>query len=307
MFLSIIKFVVVKLHDFVHNEKIAKPAFEVLGLALAVLLGILIHRHFAQPTVTIVQTTPDTKTITVQAPTLTPTTIEKFINDPKDKATIAALLKQNGDLKLSVVQLTNTVATLQSHGGTGTDTGGIITPVLPLPDVAAVPSYQFKDWRLFATYSANSFTYDLNQKFSVFTTTGTDKNGKRTEFVQLFEQGPNGERIAVPATTTAIIADPTAPHWFVHLNVQGGISVVPGNVGGIIGMQWVHKGTTTAPGDQTWSILTPVVVFSTPTPDVGILPVSVNVGHLHHQPFTNVWLSPYVGVSRFGLAVSATF
>jgi hypothetical protein len=46
----------------------------------------------------------------------------------------------------------------------------------------------------------------------------------------------------------------------------------------------------------------------------GLLPFSFNLGRIPHQPLTNLWVSPYLGVdvfgrslSRVGVVFSATF
>lgn len=310
MVLAILRRIVTWIHTAVHNDKYAPVAIELVSLALAVWIGIAIHRHYT-PHYTDVQTRTDTKTVYVDKPVVSEKIVTKVITDPKDRETIQKLLAQNAALQGQIIQLTNTNASLQQHGGT--ETGGTVTTV-PTTTPGVEAAHEYKDWQLDAKYQGTAFSYDLNQQFQIVTTTGKDRDGKRSELVNLFQVGPNNERIPVPAQTTAIIADNPSMHWFVRLNVQGGVNVSPGEPGGIVGVQWLKKGSSHAAEDQRWAAVTPVFFVSQNIREFSILPFSFNFGNVKHQPFTNVWISPYVGIdwagrgpSRFGIAISSTF
>lgn len=277
------------------NHRWASYVIDVLGLVLA---GWVALHFWRAPAVTTVQTNEHTVTKYVDVPVLNEKTITKILPDPKDKQTISALLAENNALKLRITSLTNTVATLDSRGS------GII--VAEKPSDSPV-NYHFKDWRLDFTTDLKTANYALSQKFVVLTSTGKDADGKPTTLVSVYEEGPNGERTAVPAQTTAIFANESSAHWFTKLNVQAGLGVTD-TKGGVFGVQWLKRGTSNAPGDIRWAAATPVWFVSNGTGEPGLLPVSFNLGTLPHQPFTNLWLSPYVNLkSKFGVVLSATF
>jgi hypothetical protein len=276
----------------------------IILLTAALVGGLFVYQHFKVPVSTTIQTNPDTTTVHVDTPVVTEKVISRIIADPKDRAQIATLLAANKALALTVTQLTNTTATVKTQGGT--ERGGVVTTTpSSTPGTEATSTY--KDWQLNARYTSKTFSYDLTQTYEIVTSTGTNSTGQRTELVKLYQIGPKDERIPVPAKTTAIFAE-TVPHWiWSALTVQGGIAAVPGALGGVVGVQWLKHGRTTAPSDLTFAVATPVVFVSSGIKELGVLPVSFNLGSLPTQPFTNLWVSPYLSRSQAGVTVTATF
>jgi hypothetical protein len=284
------------------------PSWKCSVSCLPVFLGVMIHRHYV-PVVTTVQTNEHTTTKYVNVPTLDEKTITKIISDPKDKAAINALVAENKALNLRITSLTDTVATLDSRGS------GIIVAEQP---PGAPINYHFEDYRLKFNTDLKTANYALSQKFVVMTTTATGTNGKPVTLVNVYEEGPHGERTPVPAQTTALFAT-GGSHWFTKLNVQAGVGFTKdaasqGLTGGVVGLQWLKRGVTNAPGDVRWAVLTPVLFAAAGVKEPGLLPLSFNLGSLPYQPFSNFWLSPYIGVnpvtrgvSRLGIVFTATF
>ena len=291
MLLTALRWAVTHLFNFVHTSKFAKPLTEILGFVLAACLGIAIYHHFV-PKITVTQLEPTVKVVTVDKPILTNSVITKILSDPKDKAAISALLAENKADKLAVEQLTQALATLQQTGS------GVVVAVPP--DKPGEPiSYHYKDWHLDFLTDTKTANYTLSQNFEVLTSTGRDKNGQAGSLVKVFEIGANGERIPMKVTNTvAIIANPLSPHWMVHANVQGGIaagldSTGTETTGATVGFQWFKHGSTTATQDISYAILTPVILLAPKVVDAGLAPVQFNLGTLPHQPFTNLWVSPF--------------
>lgn len=120
----------------------------------------------------------------------------------------------------------------------------------------------------------------------------------------------------VPASAPA-----PGSRWLVGLNVQGGVVATTGHATGYVaGVQWLKRGTDNTPGHLRYALASPVFFGAPNVKELGLLPVSVNVATLvPHQPFTNLWLSPYVSLDwsslgpqgatlkRVGVALTATF
>jgi hypothetical protein len=308
--LTAARWVITHVHNFIHNDKWAKPAVEIAGLVLAVFLGIAIHRYFV-PVVhtTTTQVTHDIQTVTVDKPILTEKTLTKILSDPKDQALIKQLLAENAALKVNVTQLTQTLGTLNQSGS------GPILVELPPADKPNDPiQYHFKDWHLDFRTDTKTATYELSQRFEALTTTGRNKAGLPVSTVKLYELGANQERIPVTGLQTiGIFADETTPHWLLHLNVQGGIAATRDKTGafapgGVIVLQWLKHGRTKSAEDITFAVLSPTVFMDKNTQDIGLLPFSFNLGRIPKQPFTNLWLSPFISKSqRLGVTLTATF
>jgi hypothetical protein len=293
------------------NHSWARIGVEILSLVLAVWLGFAIHRHYV-PSYTTVQTNEHTTTVSVEKPVLTEKLVTKIISDPKDKAIIAAQLAEINRLKLDATSLSETIAQLKEHGS-----GQIVAEAPAQP--GGPTNYHFKDYRLDFRTDLTTAQYDLSQKFIVLATQGKDAHGQRTTLVSVYEEGPHGERILIPAQTTTVVANESVARWFAHVNVQAGAAFTKSDTGatvngGLIGVQWLKHGTTLAPADTKWAVLTPTYFVSQNVKEFGVLPVSFNLGVVPHQPFTNIWFSPYLGmdiagrgISRLGFAITATF
>ncbi len=319
MLLSALQVTVTHVHTFLHTSKFARAFVELLTLVLAVFIGVMVYRHY-QPVYTVHQLDPNVQVVTVDKPVLTEKIVTKVLADPKDKSAISALLAENKKLKLSVTELTQTLAEVQSHGtgpvvaiapNTPPDTTDATAPKSPDPTVA---NYHFKDWRLDFITDMKTANYNLNQKFEVLTTTGKDSSGQTASITKLYEINETGDRVPVANLKTVdIIADPLSPHWiFNSLNIQGGLAVTRDNIGnfangGIVAVQWLKHGRTKATEDVTYAILSPAFFFGTKVQDIGLLPASFNLGRIPRQPLTNLWISALVSKSRLGIVFSATF
>ena len=282
---------------------------EAFVIVLAVGLGVMVYRHY-HPTLTVTQIVPgEVQTVTVDRPVLTTNTVTKVLTDPKDKAIIKALMAENDKLKVDVTGFTQTVAKLEQT------ISGLMVPVPPPPDKPEIPiAYQFKDWHLTFRTDTKTATYTLSQSFEVLTSSGRNKAGVPVSLVKLFEIGSKGERIPMTdIKTVAVVADATSPHWLIGLNVQGGIGLTRDKAGvnengGLVAVQWLKHGRTKATEDVTYAVLSPAFFFGPKVQDIGILPFSLNLGRIPHQPLTNLWVSPFVSkAQRLGFTITATF
>lgn len=304
----------------------AKPLVRILGsyllvLCLGVGLGVYGHSWWTTPkTVTEIRhdvtyvSVPGKDTITYQDVTKTVV----------DKTEVAKLLAEQTTLKNTVAVLTETIANF-----TPTVTAGPTVFV----DKPGASEAHFKDWRLtFDAVEKQPTVYSLNQKFEALSTIGKDAAGKPAVSVKLFEIGPGETRTVLTDTkTTAVIAVPSVKHWFISPSVQAGFGYTHGLIGtttkvglttvttpaknvagGVVGLQWLKRGSTKAAEDLSFSLLTPAVFISSGILEPALLPVSVNLGRIPHQPFSDLWVSPLVGfnkagTSRVGIVITATF
>lgn len=273
----------------------------IVGLVLTV--GIMWH---SKGTTTPSFSHPDAHTSVVTVSKLTPKVEAQYVADPQALAEIATLTTENNKLKLEVISLTSSVATDKTSGGVGINGGVIIT--LPSTQMVAqtIPAPQeeftFHDYQLSATYSAKpSFTYTLSQDFVVTTTTGRAQNGSLTSLVRL-AQKVNGTLVEVPTTTVELQAAPNPRKLYVGPSLQAGFTtdkVV------LVGLQWLKLGNSKAAEDTSWSFLTPALTLKG---GLTILPVSYNLGGVKHSPFSNLWVSPTVGLDKtVGASISVTF
>lgn len=302
-------------------------------LVLVVVLFVLLTRRPFQ--VEILPSVPGVTNLQVDSREITPSVIEQIVQDPAQQAEMKRLLEENKKLKLQVTQLSATVAKLTSTGG-----GKVVTvprdsvpeplrldpPIDLSDDTPSLPEsglYEFKDWRLHFVTDGSTAKYELNQKFEVLSTTGRNKDGQPMSLVHVYELGPNEERTQLKTDTLNIFADETKPHWmFGHPNLQGGGAVVVDSPkklskGFVVSTQWIRKGRTKAAEDSSIALLSPVVFVSDTTKELGVFPVSVNVGQIPHTPFNDMWVSPYVGVFsgakptrstlNFGIGLTTTF
>ena len=282
---------------FLRSQTGRAIAFALLGLVG----GVYLHARFSAPKV-VERVIENTRVVTVEVPVLSEKIVTKYLTDPKDKAIIIGLLAKNKELGVEVASLSQTIAELKQSGGT--DSGGIVTP--PTPEN---PQYTYKDFQLLAVYRGEDFVYDLYQTFEVLSTTGRAKDGSKVGLTNLYQIGQDGERIPIPAKTTVIFADEAATRWFISGRIQAGfgVSVLPAiDKGGVVAFQWLKRGKSRAAEDVTFAVLSPVLFLGEKL-DIGVLPVSWNLGSLPRQPFTNVWVSPLITRTRAGLVLSATF
>jgi hypothetical protein len=304
--ITILRWISTKIHNFLHNNRWAPHLVELAGLVLAVFIGVMVYRHY-QPKFVTTQIVPGAvTTVTVDRPVLTDKLVYKVLADPKDRAVIAALMAENARLKLDVTALSQSTASL-NQTGSGPVTTVPATPTAPM-------SYNFKDWHLNFTTDNKTAKYDLTQKFEVLTTTSKNKEGVQVAQTAVYELGPNGERIpATDVKTIGIFTDATTPHWIVHLNLQGGFAVTRDALGasasgGVVALQWLKHGRTNATEDITYAVASPALFFGPKVNDIGVLPFSVNLGRIPHQPLTNLWFSPFIAKDkRLGAVFTATF
>lgn len=294
----------------------------VVAIVLVLSFAWLAYRVGTPAVATLRTAAPNTQAVQVERQALKSGDVAPYFGDPKDKAVIAGLTAQLAKLKADTKAVV--VATAS---GTSTGSGSVVVTGPPAEAAVvatsdntvaepAVTGMHFADWRL--TFDANiaerTATYTLVQKFETVVTTGRQKDGSPLALAALYELGPKGERVPVPTVqTTAVFADETAPHWMAKLAVQGGVGVTrasDGSVGkvGVAVAQWLKHGRTTDASGVTYALLSPAVVVGPGVTDIGVLPVSVNLGRIPHQPFSNLWLSPFVAKSqRLGVFVTATF
>jgi hypothetical protein len=273
--------------------------------------GVWLYKHF-QPPKTTTTTVAGTKEVTVAAPVLTTKVVDRIVVDPKQQAVINQLIKENNALKLKVTRVTSTVATNTTTGGTASSnpSPGTITQVVRVPQATQplnpndVGSWSFKDWQLMASYSPTDFSYSLSQSFRIVTTTAKDG----TELLKLVQDTPKGP-VDIATTTTVIQADPTLARFFISPRVQGGFGIDQAGVkGGFIGVQWLKHGSSNANEDIRWGIATPGVFIQTGKVAPVLLPISLNVGTIKYVPFTNLWISPFIDLTkRAGFVLTATF
>lgn len=132
---------------------------------------------------------------------------------------------------------------------------------------------------------------------------------------------------ATPDITTNDSASPsTAPvstrrHLIVGTNIQGGVvGTLDHATGYVVALQWLKVGTSNDPRNLRFAFASPAFYAAPNVHELGLLPISVNVAELvPHQPFTNIWVSPYVSIywqsltpqgatiKRVGVAFTATF
>lgn len=286
-----------------------------LGIVLAFIL--LLRACGSEPAV-VTQTTERTVTVEVPVDRLTTKTIVQYVQDDEQ---VRRLMAENARLKVEVTSLNETLATYTVHG-TGQVTQvptNTLPPVMQPSDAPTV--FQFKDWRLHFTTDGQDARYTLTQKFEVLSTLGKNDKGTPVSLVKLFEIGPDGQRLPITDMQTTTVIASGGPSWHFNPTPQAGVAFTADKsksraTGGVLGVQWLTRGTSEAAEDSTWSLLTPVVFLSgeSDTREIGILPFSYNAGQLKYVPFKDVWLSPYIGFSpstrvfgHAGITITASF
>lgn len=284
---------------------------------LALGIGMWVTRTYF-PATHEVQLTPDTKVVTVEVPVLTDRIVNKIIKDPADQKLIAKLMKENSDLKAKVIGVSVTTATNEVTGGT--KEGGTITvpeaEAIPPATVNGCPSVDdaclkvklFKDYQLTASYNSEFFSYILNQKFKVVSTTGRNQDGGQFTLVDVYQRTPNGD-VKLDAQTQEVVANELVNRLFISPRVNIGVGRLSDtSVGAVAGLQWLKYGRSKAPEDIRFGFATPSIFIKNGGYELGILPISYNVGSIRHMPLiTNVWISPFLSQTKFGFVVGAQF
>lgn len=287
------------------------------GRAMAVIMALLLVFAFAigyvgRPSITdtVVVTTPapGVTTIQVPKPVITESIVNKYIK-VEDRTASNALLAENDKLNIKVRELNATIAELRSKGnGTG------ISECVPATNTTpAEVRVSFKDWRLDFSSVNNAVNYSLTQKFSIISTTGRNRDNVPTHLVRAYEIGPNNERFPLTTVeTTTLAAAPNVPRLYSKFTVQGGVGYANGQRVFVM-TPWLKYGRSTATEDTRWAFLTPAVSLSANSQALGVAPLSFNLGSLPRQPFTNIWVSPFIGttsgtnIEQKGVAISVTF
>lgn len=257
--------------------------------------------------------TPQHTVIQVPYEILTTKTITKIAKEyvpVEDMAAVQRLAAQNAELEVKVTQLNRVIADLKTTGE-GTVYHDPIEPA----------NVTFDDSRLSFVGNGDSGRYTLTQHFVITNTIGKNKRGVPTNLFTIDEVFQN-TRTPIKndqITVQTIAASANNPHWFMSPRIQAGIGVrtvknaTTTTPHIIIAAQWLKRGKTTAPEDITIAVVSPSMTIAGTAKSYGVLPLSVNLGSLPKQPFTNIWVSPYVGTTDFsavntiGLFASVTF
>jgi hypothetical protein len=236
----------------------------------------------------------ETREVQVSVPVLTTQVIEKIVDNPKDKALISKLIKENNELKVKPDSITNTSAKVDTEGsGQGVRSGNA--------EQASPDSFTFKDFQLEANWTGPSFSYRLSQDFKIITSTGLDNQGRRTGLVRVYQETPDGPKEVV-SSTTVFNAETKPVKWRVSARIQGGLGFPKT---GVAVFQWLTRGSSGDPADLKFAVLSPAVSTEK---TIGVLPISLNLGTIPKQPFTNLWLSPFIGQGgKKALTITATF
>ena len=291
-------------------------------LCIGIGVGVYGHIRWQTPPAAVVRTVVDTKYVDVPVDKIVYRDVVKYV---QDKAEVTKLLKQTAAQKDQIATLTETIANFKPT---------VIAGPTTFVNVPGAPEAHFKDWRLTFDAVGPKTTYSLDQKFEALAAIGKDSSGKPTVTTKLFEIGPGETRTPLTgASTTVVTAIPNPRKWRLTGSIQAGfgytmsttsVTTTANNVqttkfptvaGGIIGLQWLKRGTSKAAEDSTISLLTPVAFISSGVIEPGLLPVSANLGRIPHQPFKDLWVSPLVAFgnapkitpTRFGVVLTATF
>ena len=262
--------------------------------------GSALDRWWQRPAVVVTHPDATTTVATVNAPTLKPSVVTPYVID---KPQVTKLMAELAASKAQITSLTETIATLTSQGS-----GTIVYVDRPVPgSTQVVHEMTFTDGRLTFHGLDDKAIYSLHQQFEALAAVGRDASGHPTAAVRLFEVGPGEMRTQLTdAKTVLVAASPTSARWFLSPSLQAGVGYTT-TPGAVVGVQWLKHGSSRAAEDGMWAVATPVVFLNATTRDVGLLPVSVNVGYLKFSPFRDLWVSPLVTRSRVGVTLTATF
>ena len=304
--------------------KITMSLYQAAILILVTVLTVWGWTMFHTPDSIITPIVGNTKTIQVNVGALTPRVITEFIK-VEDVATVNRLMKENAALKVQVQQLTVASAESTSHIGR---TEGTTTIIDTAPSAESIPEradtktiYYDDQWRLQFWSDGITSEYWLKQKFVILNSAGVNRDHVPVVFTKLYEIGRNNERIEIPITeSTTISTVPTRMRWYLRPSLQAGAHITRSsnaatngvNYRALVALPLLKRGTDTVPERSSLALLTPAVAIASDT-QLGVLPISVNLGHVKYVPLSDVWVSPFVGVPlgkqtpQFGIAVTATF
>lgn len=268
--------------------------YAILVLSILVLVMSLRALHNAGPAIPVehpVPLLPANVTVT-EVPKITEKTVAPIlVKDPADQKLIADLLKENAQYKLKVTELT---------AATGTETTtGTLEPTEPTSTTVTVQvpaPFDFSDYHLDVKSDGSKVSYTLHQQFEAIMATGRAKNGERVATVNLFELGPGSTRTQIPLVIHEVATDETRPHFMIGLRLHAG-GAWDGKGTWLLGASWLQRGRTWDPKDSRWSFLAPALTGT----GFALLPVSFNLGSLPHQPTSNIWVGPLVGVGPTGV------
>lgn len=283
-----------------------------VGVVILLALGFMLRK----PTTVTVTNTVTGPTVTVYRDVVQYKDVVKYV-PVADQTVVKALLAENEALKLKVQSLSLTTHTTPIN--LPATTGPVImvaNPASPIPDTV------FDDWRLHFKSNGKTAAYTLTQKFTILNSIGRDANNVAVATTKLYEIGPGETKTLIPTSESLlIVTGPPTARFYLKLGVQGGWGLVRTSTGttappsAIVALPWLHRGSTTAPGDTRWSFLTPAGTYNKTEKSVGILPISLNVGTLPgiRTVFTNIWVAPYFGtttgksVNRIGFGLVVKF
>lgn len=282
-------------------------------LLAGLLLGVLLARWWTAPAGVKIVEHESVKTVTVDKPVLVTRDVVRHV---ADQAQVSRLMAEAATAKTQVQILAETIANLRAQGA-----GRVRYVDRPVPGATTtVREAHFQDWRLTFDATDGEAAYSLAQRFEALAVAGRDVTGQPTARVRLFEVGPGETRTELTdAKTTIVRATPDTPRWRLSAAVQAGAGYLTGldsadpRPFALVAVPWLRRGSTRAAEDSTWALLSPAALLTSSRVEPGVLPVSVNLGRLPHNPLGDAWLSPYVGYdvsgkkTRVGAVLTATF
>jgi hypothetical protein len=260
-------------------------------LALGAVCGILAYRSLTTPRVQIVNTPGNVQTVYVDRPVIQTKDVVRVVVDKAEATKMMAAAEADHQ---TITTLSETIAVLKAKGEGKIEYRDRLVP----GDTVVRKEAHFSDFRLTFDAVDDKATYSLLQRFEVLSAVG---KSAETDTV-----------------TKVVSATPDAPRWHFRASVTAGFGYAGGlnglSPGGVVGLRWMTYGSTPAAEDGRWSVATPVLWLDSKVQQIGLLPISVNLGQIPKQPFRDLWLSPFIGlqpqplgVGKFGFVLHATF
>lgn len=259
--------------------------------------------------------------IEIPVPVLTEKIVTRYV-PAADASMVKDIMRENASQNSRVRELGIAVARHETSGE------GILTPLNgnTFPSAASDPvvNVHFKDWRLEFTGIGTQGSYVLKQTFSIVNTIGTDDAGKTTRITKLYEHWPDDIRKEIAITESTVLTTPINPvKWFTSPRINAGVAYtraissdrVSTTPTGVVSLTWLKRGRSRANEDIRWTILAPAATITDTDKSLGVIPFAYNLGSLPKQPFSNVWIGPYIGTStpkaptlnQLGITLTATF